>query len=77
MPFIDEMLLLWKGIKMYDISCPPSNKFFMFYGILCWTIHDFPGLGVCSGKKIIFIFAHHNLFSIQLAYNYYIIIILL
>lgn len=50
-PFIDEMQLLWKGIRMYDISRPPSNRFFMFYGILCWTIHDFPGLGVCSGKK--------------------------
>ena len=29
-PFIDEMQLLWKGIKMYDISLPPSNKSFMF-----------------------------------------------
>ena len=37
-PFIDEMQLLWKGIRMYDISRPPSNRFFMFYGILCWTI---------------------------------------
>ena len=52
-PFIDEMQLLWKGITMYDISHPPSNRSFMFYGVLCWTIHDFPGLGVCSGTKII------------------------
>jgi hypothetical protein len=22
-PFIDEMQLLWKGIRMYDISRPP------------------------------------------------------
>ena len=50
-PFIDEMQLLWKGIRMYDISRPPSNRFFMFNGILCWTIHDFPGLGVCSSER--------------------------
>ena len=50
-PFIDEMQLLGKGIRMYDISRPPSNRSFMFYGILCWTIHDFPGLGVFSGKR--------------------------
>ena len=52
-PFIDEMQLLWKGITMYDISCPPSNRSFLFYGVLCWTIHDFPGLSVCLGTKII------------------------
>ena len=50
--FIDEIQFLWKGIKMYDISCPPSNRSFMFYGVLCWTIHDFLGLGVCSSTKI-------------------------
>ena len=51
--FIDEMQLIWKCITMYDISCPPSNISFMFYGVLCWTIHDFPVLGVCSSTKII------------------------
>jgi len=39
-PFIDEMQLLWKGTRMYDISHPPSNRSFMLYGVLCWTIHD-------------------------------------
>ena len=51
--FIDEMQLLWKGITMYGISRPPSNRSFMFYGVLCWTIHDFLGLGLCSSTKII------------------------
>ena len=51
--FIDAVQLLWKGITMYDISRPPSNRPFMFYGVLCWTIHDFQGLSVCSGMKII------------------------
>ena len=43
-PFIDEMQLLWKDIRMYGISCPPSNRSFMLYGVLCWTIHDFQSL---------------------------------
>jgi hypothetical protein len=67
-PFIDEMQLLWKGIRMYDISCPPSNRSFMLYGVLCWTIHDFPGLGVCSGKIKYLRIHTHNLFSSQLSY---------
>ena len=49
-PFIHEMKLLWKGIIMYVISCPPSNRCFMLYGVLCWTIHDFPRLGFCFDK---------------------------
>jgi hypothetical protein len=67
-PFIDEMQLLWKGIIMYGISHPPSNSSFMLYGVLCWTIHDFSGLGVCS-SKIKYLRIHtHNLFSSQLSY---------
>ena len=64
-PFIDEMSLLWKGIRMYDISCPPSNRSFMFYGVLFLAIHDFLGLGICSSKKKVYMFVDHNLFSIQ------------
>ena len=67
-PFIDEMQLLWKGITMYDISRPPSNMSFMLYGVLCWTIHDFPGLGVYYGKiKYLHIYTH-NLCSLELSY---------
>jgi hypothetical protein len=67
-PFIDEMQLLWKGIRMYELSRPPSNRSFMLYGVLCWTIHDFPGLGVCSGKIIFLRIYINNLFSSQLSY---------
>jgi hypothetical protein len=74
-PFIDEMQTLWKGIRMYHISCPPSNRSFMLYGVLCWTVHDFLELGVCSGK-IKYLHIHtHNLSSSQhsylLLYYYY------
>jgi hypothetical protein len=57
-PFIDEMQLLWKGIRMYEISAPPSNRSFILYGVLCCTIHDFSGLEVCSGKINNFMYLH-------------------
>jgi hypothetical protein len=66
--FIDEMQLLWKFIRMYGISRPPSNRSFILYGVLCWTIHDFPGLGVCFGKIKYLRIHTHNLFSSQLSY---------
>ena len=67
-PFIKEMRFLLEGIRMYDISCPPSNRSFMLYGVLCWTIHDFPGLGVCFGKIKYLCIHTHNLFSSQISY---------
>jgi hypothetical protein len=76
-PFIDEMKLLWKGIRMYDISHTPSNRSFMLYGVLCWIIHDFPRLGVCSGKIKYLRIHTHNLFSSQLSYSLYTIIMML
>ena len=77
-PFIDEMQLLWKGIRMYEISHLPSNRPFMLHGVLGWTIHDFLGLGVCSSKiKYLRIYTH-NLCSLQLShlviYYYFVVI---
>ena len=43
-PLIDEILKIWSGINMYDISKPIGQKQFQFHGILTWTIHDAPGL---------------------------------
>jgi hypothetical protein len=62
------MQLLWKDIRMYDVSHPPSNRSFMLYGVLCWIIHDFLGLGVCSGKTKYLRIHTHNLFPFQLSY---------
>ena len=39
-PLIDELLKLWVGITMYDISRPIGQKKFQFHGIIAWTIHD-------------------------------------
>ena len=67
-PFIDEMQLIWKGMRMDDISHPPSNRLFMLYGVLCWIIHGFLGVGVYSGKiKYLRIYSH-VVFSLILSY---------
>ena len=43
-PLIDELLKLWVGITVHDISRPIGQKQFQFYGILALTIHDAPRL---------------------------------
>ena len=44
-PLIDELLDLWKGATMYDISRPiDAQSEFEFHAMLVWTIHDAPGL---------------------------------
>jgi hypothetical protein len=40
-PLIDELLLLWKGVKTIDAS---TKKEFPFRAALLWTINDFPAL---------------------------------
>ena len=48
-PLIDELLKLWAGITMYDISRPIGKKQFQFHGILAWIIHDAPRLTLFCG----------------------------
>ena len=43
-PLIDELLKLWNGIGMCDISRPIQQRKFQFHAILVWTIYDAPGL---------------------------------
>ena len=43
-PLIDELLTLWNGITMYDISRLIGHWKFQFHAMLVWTIHDAPGL---------------------------------
>ena len=49
-PLIEEFKSLWNGVAMHDISRPIQERNFKFHGILGWTMHDYPGLGVCSSK---------------------------
>ena len=44
MPLINDLLVLWNGFTMYDISRPIRQKKFQFHVILVWTIHDALGL---------------------------------
>ena len=39
-PLIDELLKLWNGITMYDISRPIRKRKFQFHTVVVWTIHD-------------------------------------
>jgi hypothetical protein len=52
-PLIDEFKKLWEGIPIYDVSRPiPTYRSLMLYGICAYTTHDYPGLGVSSGKHV-------------------------
>ena len=43
-PIIDELLKLWNGITMYDVSIPIQQNKFQFHAMVIWTIHDAPRL---------------------------------
>ena len=43
-PLIDDLVELWNGVTMYDMSRPVGQRQFQFHAILAWTIHDALGL---------------------------------
>lgn len=44
-PLIDELMELYNGVTMYDISRPVVVQMeFEFHAMLVWTIHDAPKL---------------------------------
>ena len=46
---IDELLKLWNGIIVYDVSRSMQQRKFQFHAMLVWTIHDASGLAhFCS-----------------------------
>ena len=50
-PLVDELKELWDGINVYDVSRPITvERSFTLYGICAYSIDDYPGLGVFSGK---------------------------
>ena len=36
-PIIDELLKLWNGITMYDVSRPIQQRQFQFHAMVVWT----------------------------------------
>jgi hypothetical protein len=53
-PLIDELLKLWDGVTMYEISIPIGKKKIQFHGILSWTIHDAPRLTDFCGLLLLY-----------------------
>ena len=52
---VDELKELWDGMNVYDVSIPiPVERIFTLYGICAYTTHDYPSLGVFSGKLHIY-----------------------
>ena len=43
-PLIDELVVLWNGVTMYEICRPIGQRQFQFHAMLVWTIHDALGL---------------------------------
>ena len=39
-PLIDELLNLWNGIIMYDVSTPIRQRKFQFHAMVVWTMQD-------------------------------------
>ena len=49
-PLIDELMMLWQGINMKDVSRPIASRIFQFHAMLIFTIHDAPRLSMCCGE---------------------------
>lgn len=43
-PLVDELLQVWNGITMYDVSRPIGQREFQLYAIIIRTIHDALGI---------------------------------
>ena len=43
-PLFDELINIWHGLTMYDITKPIKQKRFQCHRMLVWTIHDAPRL---------------------------------
>ena len=48
-PLIDELLKLWNGITMYDVSRPTQQRQFQFHAMVVWTRQNAPWLTLFCG----------------------------
>ena len=51
---IDELLKLWNGITMYDVSKAIRQRKFQFLAMVVWKIHDALGFIFLSSNLIEF-----------------------
>jgi hypothetical protein len=49
-PLVEELLELWEGVRVMDVSQALEDREATIKAILMWTMHDYPGLGEISGK---------------------------
>ena len=77
---VDELLKLWNGVTMYDVSRLVGKRKFQFHAMLVWTVHDAPRLThfVCNCNvkfnnfmKLIY----YAWMFFQIIHSFYIIII--
>jgi hypothetical protein len=45
---IEKLQELWKGVITFDVSAEVGKQTFKLWGILMWTIHDFPAYGLVA-----------------------------
>ena len=62
-PLVEEFQELCTGIQVHDMSRRFGQRHATIRGILMWTMHDWPGYGEASGKKV-YINIHHYTFLI-------------
>jgi len=51
-PVVRDLLKLWEGILVVDISKPVGERQFTLRGMLIWTVNDFPAYGLLSGQQV-------------------------
>lgn len=52
-PLIEELMELWRGVSIIDVSKSHNEQDCNIKAILMWTMHDYPGLGEISGIRCI------------------------
>ena len=48
-PLLNELKQLWQGVTALDYSQSEGSRAFRLWGLLMWTIFDFPAYGLISG----------------------------
>ena len=49
---IRDLLKLWEGVPVVDMSKPVTERKFTLRGLLLWTVNDFPAYGLLSGQCV-------------------------
>jgi hypothetical protein len=50
-PVFEELVELWKGVRVVDALQPAKRREFTMRAILMWTIHNFLSYGIVYGSQ--------------------------